>query len=249
MPRPRPARAGPGRVGQHAGAEVAPLEDGVRRRDVAGRRRRASSSDRPPPQPGEGVHPLVPADRREPRQRPGCPRPRSRAARRRRRSPRPSSPYAARVLRGELGGDQRDAARRPARTAARPTPEARPSRRRRAGTATRLSATQQRRAAGSRAAPRARRPRSVARRARRRPRAAARRDRVSSSARVCRPTRNMLISPTTIAPKAVACQVDLAADGVERAGRTGHRDERGVGLHARRGPVELGLGGVEALRR
>lgn len=42
------------------------------------------------------------------------------------------------------------------------------------------------------------------------PTAAARRSSsrpLSSSARVCRPTRNMLIRPATMAPNAVACQV------------------------------------------
>ena len=57
----------------------------------------------------------------------------------------------------------------------------------------------------------------------------------------------MLISPAHDRAERRGLPGHLAADGVERAGRAGHRDERGVACHAGGGPVELGLGRVQAV--
>ena len=68
---------------------------------------------------------------------------------------------------------------------------------------------------------------------------------LSSSARVCRPMMNMLISPTEIAPKAVACQVTCPPMVLSARAGPAMAMKAALLLHARRGAVELLLGGVE----
>ena len=153
-------------------------------------------------------------------------------------------PYAARVVGGQLGGDQGDAREGPA--AQRQTrPRGPPSRRRPAGTTrARLRAT---RPPSSTLAPHGdeQRRRSAARGDRPAPARTSSSRPLSSSARVCRPTRNMLISPATIAPKAVACQATWPPTVLSARAGPAMATKAAFDSIAGRGPVELGLGRVE----
>ena len=70
---------------------------------------------------------------------------------------------------------------------------------------------------------------------------------LSSSARVCRPTRNMLISPATIAPNAEACHITWPPMVLSARAGPAIATNAAVARHAAGGLVELRLGRVEPL--